>query len=271
MASPPERSKTYLKHKESSTMDKTEVIVVGSGLAGLVVALRLLDAACHVTILEKDTKIGNGNSIKASSGINGVPDAASVPQFLQDTVASAGDAARPHLIEPLVNGSATALSWLRERLQVDLSATTQLGGHSASRTHRPSGPMPVGAEIMTKLRQAVVEAGGDRVTVVTHARVRALRTEGRVVTGVEYVHAETQEVHTVTASHVVLASGGYTADRELLAQHRPELAGFSSTQGPFTTGDGLRLGGQVQAACVDLDKIQIHPTGFVDAKDPCQF
>lgn len=251
-------------------MTSTEVVVIGSGLAGLVVALNLSDkASCYVTVLEKEAKLGMGNSIKASSGINCITNADDAFSFQKDTEDSAGKAARPNLIETLVNGSSEALAWLRERLGADLSLTAQLGGHHASRTHRPSGKLPVGAEIMGKLRKAVEEAG-EKITIVTNAKAKKIQTDGgsRRITGVEYENTETKEIQTVLASHVVIATGGYAANRDLLAKYRPELANFPATQGPFSAGDGLLLGQEVGASCVGLDKIQVHPTGFVDPKDP---
>jgi len=239
-------------------------------------------ADLKMTILEKEARAGMGNSIKASSGINGAGSSTNnnlIPQFLQDTVASAGDAARPHLIEPLVVGSEAALDWLRARLEVDLSEVAQLGGHSAQRTHRP-GNLPIGAEIMGKLRKAVeekVKASSDDVKILTNAKATKLLTDdtGRV-TGVEYEvvvedggdGAEIKETKSISTSHVVVATGGFAASRKLISKHRPELANFPATQGPFSTGDGILLGEGVEAAMVDMDKIQVHPTGFVDPKDP---
>lgn len=250
-------------------MENTDVVVVGSGLAGLVVALHLLDSSEYrVVVLDKLDKAGLGNSIKASSGINCAASPEDEATFRQDTLTSAGQAAVPQLVEPLVTRGAAALDWLRQRLDVDLNVTAQLGGHQAERTHRPAGKLPVGAEIMGKLRKAA-EEGGERTTLVTHAKVQKLTTDGKGrVTGVEYQHTETNESHSITATHVVLATGGYAASADLLKEHRPELSAFPFTQGPFSTGDGIKLAQDVEAACVDLEKIQIHPTGFVDPKDP---
>ena len=253
-------------------MDSADVVVVGSGLAGLVVALHLCDNAdgsLNVAVLEKEARAGMGNSIKASSGINA--DFNDVNQFLQDTLASAGDSARPHLIEPLVLGSQAAVDWIRNRLGVDLSEVAQLGGHSARRTHRPA-QMPVGAEIMGKLRKAVEDAAG--VTVITNAKVNTLlMNEAGHVTGVEYEYIaadgeDTKAIKRIDAAYVVIATGGFAANRNLLNKYRPELVNFPATQGPFSTGDGIVLGEGVQASIVDMDKIQVHPTGFVDPCDP---
>jgi len=212
-------------------MDATspcDVVIIGSGLAGLVVAIHLLDAAkdsprLRVAVLEKEAKAGLGNSIKASSGINAAID--EIEPFLQDTVVSAGEAARAHLIEPLVNGSAAAVDWLRNRLEVDLTQCSQLGGHAAPRTHRPSN-VPIGAEIMGKLRKAVEAGGGDKntVNIITNARVTKLTSDshGRV-TGVEYEDnsTPTKETKSISATQaVVLATGGFAADPKVVAKYR---------------------------------------------------
>ena len=250
--------------------DKIDVVIVGSGLAGLVVALSLLDeSSLRVTVLEKEAKAGFGNSIKASSGINCVANQEDLSLFIKDTVASAGKSAQPELIELLVRQSGDALTWLRDRLDADLSTKTQLGGHQAERTHRPSGKLPVGAEIMGKLRKAV-EAAPHRVQIRTNAKAQRLQVDASsgAVTGIHFLDTETNQNRTISASHVVLATGGYAANRDLLKELRPDLANFPATLGPFSTGDGLRLGQEIDAACTGLDKIQVHPTGFVDPEDP---
>jgi flavocytochrome c len=261
------------------TEQQTDVIVIGSGLSGLVVALNVLDesSSLRVTILEKDAKIGMGNSIKASSGINAVLNAEDRVRFIQDTIASAGQTAQPHLIQRLVDDSDAAVAWLRQRLEADLdAAAAQLGGHGAPRTRRPAGKLPVGAELMTKLCKAVQEhdAAAERLTVITHAKAHSLCTdpETKRVTGVVYKDlssaASTTTTITLHATHIVLATGGYTASPQLLQEYRPDLFNFPVTAGPFSTGDGLKLGQDIEAACTGLDKIQIHPTGFVDLQDP---
>ena len=95
-----------------------------------------------MVLLEKEHLLG-GNSNKASSGINGCcleedDTVDTLETFRNDTIRSAGSSARLHLINALVNKSADAVAWLKDRIGVDLSLLAQLGGHSASRTHRPS-------------------------------------------------------------------------------------------------------------------------------------
>lgn len=72
------------------TVANPDAIVVGSGLAGLTVALHILDRGGSVVILEKEPKMG-GNSVKASSGINQALGPDQVSKFQQDTLQSAGN------------------------------------------------------------------------------------------------------------------------------------------------------------------------------------
>jgi succinate dehydrogenase/fumarate reductase flavoprotein subunit len=73
------------------------------------------------------------------------------------------------------------------------------------------------------------------------------------------------------APNVILATGGFAADRSdgsYLSKYRPELMTMPATAGAFSTGDGIGLATTVGAGVVDMDKVQIHPTGWVDSKDP---
>lgn len=259
---------------EASVTSTTDAIIVGSGLAGLTAALTVLDAGGHVIVLEKETKLG-GNSMKASSGINACTKETATA-FRDDTRKSAGQAGDPALIEQLVEHSNEAvLEWLQERLEVDLSQVTQLGGHSEARTYRPGGKLPIGAEIMIKLQKAVREfEEKGAVTIITGAKASQLiQSEDNRVVGVVYEKSQdgSSSTNTVHAQQVVLATGGFAADRSStswLAKTRPELLELGATAGEFSTGDGLSLATSVQANLVDMEHIQVHPTGFVDPKDP---
>lgn len=253
-----------------------DAIVVGSGLAGLAAALNILDRGGHVVLIEKEHLLG-GNSNKASSGINACcfedgPDSLEV--FKNDTIRSAGDSARQDLIETLVSRSAAAVDFLRSRVGVDLSLKAQLGGHSSKRTHRPSNGM-AGAEIIYGMQKAVraYEKTG-QLTLMVDTKVTRILTDdsGRVI-GVQYQSAfendsPPKDLH---ADNVVLATGGFASDRSdgsFLREYRPELVKMPTTAGPFSTGDGVRLATSLDAGMVDMDKVQVHPTGWVDPADP---
>ena len=65
---------------------------------------------------------------------------------------------------------------------------------------------------------------------------------------------------TIDAKAVILATGGFGANLDLVAHYRPELKGFSTTNQPGAQGEGLKLAEKAGAAFTDIDQIQIHPT-----------
>lgn len=121
------------------------------------------------------------------------------------------------------------------------------------------------------LMQRLEELSGQdptRVEIVKKARVTSINKNGNNVTGVTYEY--NGESHTAEGV-VVLATGGYAADfsdSSLLKQHRPDTFGLSSTNGAHATGDGQKMLMDIGANGIDMDKVQVHPTGLVDPKDP---
>merc|ERR1712157_619254 len=70
---------------------------------------------------------------------------------------------------------------------------------------------------------------------------------------------------------VILASGGFGADfttNSLLAQYRPDLLHLPTTNGEHCTGDGIKMGEEIGAKTIDLEWVQVHPTGLVKPDDP---
>jgi succinate dehydrogenase/fumarate reductase flavoprotein subunit len=67
---------------------------------------------------------------------------------------------------------------------------------------------------------------------------------------------------------VVLATGGFGASKDLLKEHNPMAAPYATTNGPWATGDGLRLAQDFRAGVKLMDQVQLHPTGLVDPANP---
>merc|ERR1712070_1096434 len=70
---------------------------------------------------------------------------------------------------------------------------------------------------------------------------------------------------------VILCSGGFGADftsDSLLAKHRPDLLHLPTTNGEHCTGDAIKMGEKVGAETIDLEWVQVHPTGLVKPDDP---
>ncbi|KIX01427.1 uncharacterized protein Z518_09153 [Rhinocladiella mackenziei CBS 650.93] len=259
-------------------MTSPRVIVVGGGLSGLSAAHTVYLNGGNVLVLDKNNFFG-GNSTKATSGINGALTRTqvdlgigdSVKQFYEDTLKSARDKARPDLIRVLTYQSAAAVEWLQDVFNLDLTLVSRLGGHSFPRTHRGHDAKFPGMAITYALMQRLeelCESDPKRVQVIKKARVTSLNKEGNVITGVTYeCGGETHSADGV----VILATGGYAADfteTSLLKKHRPDTFHLSSTNGTHATGDGHKMLMAIGANDIDMDKVQVHPTGLVDPKDP---
>ncbi|KAG6812550.1 hypothetical protein H0H92_002319 [Tricholoma furcatifolium] len=255
-----------------------QVIVVGGGLAGLSAAHTLLERGANVLLLDKQGFMG-GNSTKATSGINGagtqsqqalgIPDNAKI--FFEDTKRSARDLARDDLIQVLTGRSGDAVNWLQDKFGLDLSKVSRLGGHSQPRTHRGDAQFPgmvITYAQMERLEDLSVSTP-ERVRIIKKARVTKLvKDESGSVVGVEYLHSGKTET---AYGPVILATGGYAADfteDSLLRKHRPELWDLPTTNGDHCTGDGQKLAMAIGAHGIDLEKVQVHPTGLVDPNEP---
>lgn len=117
--------------------------------------------------------------------------------------------------------------------------------------------------------EEIAEKQPDRATIIKKARVFNLIKEGDKVVGVEYEH---KGKNYKEYGPVVLATGGYANDFEgetsLLAKYRPDVLKLSTTNGDHCTGDGHKMVMGIGGNGIDLEKVQVHPTGLVDPNEP---
>jgi fumarate reductase flavoprotein subunit len=240
-----------------------DVVVIGSGGAGLSAAVSAREAGADVVIFEK-MGIPGGNTIRATGGINaaGTPyqEAAGINDnpdlFYNDTMKGGYEKNDPALVRNLAEKSAASLAWLTG-MGADLSDVGRLAGASVNRAHRPGGGGKVGPEIARTLRNQAEKVMG--ITLYTDTRVTGLLSKNGRVTGVELALPGGGKKE-VKAGAVVLASGGFGANNEMVSALVPSLKGFSTTNQPGATGDGIALAEKAGAALVDMAEIQTHPT-----------
>lgn len=116
--------------------------------------------------------------------------------------------------------------------------------------------------------EELAEKEPDRVTLVKKAKVSKVNMDGNTATGVTYSFGG-EEVS--VDGPVILATGGYAADfseTSLLKKHRPDTFDLSTTNGAHATGDGHKMLMNIGANGIDMESVQVHPTGLVDPKDP---
>ncbi len=166
----------------------------------------------------------------------------------------------PELVETLCENSADAIDWLDEH-GITLHNVSSFGGASVKRIHRPvnaEGKTVSVGSYMIPLLQENCEKAGVKMMLDTTATEILTDANGAAV-GVKATGASGETV-TVNAKAVVLASGGFGANLDMVVKYKPELKGFMTTNAAGIQGQGIEMAEAIGAATVDMDQIQIHPT-----------
>ena len=263
-----------------------QVIVIGGGLAGLSAAHTVIERGGRVVLLDKCSFLG-GNSTKATSGINGALTKTqarlgindSADKFEDDCIrgaAGVGHTTAPEhtipLAKVLAQGSGSSVDWLMEKFNLDLSLVSQLGGHSYPRTHRGKERFPgftITYALMEGLEKIMEETNGEIARIITKAEAKKLVTDANnAVIGVEFEKGGA--MHTEYGP-VIIATGGFGADYKsdsLLSKYRPDLQKLPTTNGDHCTGDGIKMAMAIGAGTIDMESVQVHPTGLVNPSEP---
>ncbi len=239
-----------------------DVVVVGSGGAGLAAAIQAHDLGASVVVVEKMPVIG-GNTNKASAGMNaaetkfqklkGIVDSKDL--FYKETLTGGKNKNNPELLRYFVENAPDAIDWL-DNNGIELSGITTTGGMSIDRTHRPASGAAVGGFLISGLQKNINRRG---IEVMLDTNVTEILTENHKVVGVK-VSEEDGSVQTIKAKAVIIATGGFSANREMVEKYRPDLKGFVTTNHKGATGSGIMILEKLGAGTVDMKEIQIHPT-----------
>jgi L-aspartate oxidase len=216
-----------------------DVVVVGSGAAGLTAALTAAERGRRVLLLTKES-LGGGSTPFAQGGmaaVTGLDD--SVELHARDTMAAGAGLCEPQAVRELVSSAPAVISWLAS-LGADLGYGHLEGGHSRRRIVHAGGDA-VGAEVHRVLSAALLASS---VTVVEHAVALEL-VRGGLLVG---LGSDVLDVGLVRADAVVLATGGFGQ-------------AYATTTNPAgVTGDGLALAVRAGARVRDVEFVQFHPT-----------
>lgn len=252
-----------------------DLIVVGAGGAGLTAAKVAGDQGLSVILLEKSGVVG-GNSLCSQMGINaagakiqeGLPYA--TRELLTEAQSQAGG--RENLISAYVENSGKAIDWFVDELGIDFEGpnservdpsnpiASALGGH-------PSGGdlfmMQAKADgytsntLVNALSKSIRNSSNITLYVNTEATELVIGEAGNVV-GVKAKAKDGSEV-TFTGKAVLLATGGFGQNHEMVAALRPDLKNAITDEMAPTTGDGIVMAEAIGAKTVDMDAMQIFP------------
>ena len=243
--------------------ESTDIVIIGSGGAGLSSAITATEKGAKVIVLEKMAYFG-GNSNRSEGEMNaagtkqqkahGILD--DTPErFAADTIRGGHGLNDPALVKALTENAASAEEWLLDLGAHFCHRMGRGGGQTRARGHGPCDGSPVGIEIMRVLGE---RADKDHIDMRLNNRVTKIIMKNGKVAGVEVKTPKGME--TINAKAVVLATGGFGANHKMVEKYRPELKGFSTTNHPGATGDGIVLAQPVGASLTDIEQIQIHPT-----------
>ncbi|WP_144373946.1 L-aspartate oxidase [Vogesella urethralis] len=236
---------------------KFDVLIIGSGLAGMTLALHLAETHKVGLITKRD--LLEGSSSYAQGGIAAVLDTGdSIEEHISDTLIAGAGLCNEETTRFIVENSKDAIDWL-----IDLGVPftrddshqtgyhlTREGGHSHRRIIHAADA--TGAAVTTTLGQKI--KAHPRITVledfiavdlITSAK---LGLEGKRCFGAYALDKLADQVVTIAANHTILASGG--AGKVYLYTTNPDTA----------TGDGIAMGWRAGCRVGNMEFIQFHPT-----------
>ena len=244
-----------------------DIIVIGMGGAGMCAAIAAKEAGAeNVVILEKAALVG-GNTNFSSGGMNaaetryqkeaGIED--SVDTFIADTMKGGHNLNNLDLVTAMCTRSFDAIDWLADHGMV-LSNVVAAGGASADRCHRPADKSAVGAYLVPLMEQVVNDKGIE--VQMEMGATELLKNDEGAVCGVTATDKDGNE-HTYAAGAVVLATGGFGANFEMIKMYRPDLADMVTTNTSTAQGDGAVMAQAAGANLIQMDQIQAHPTVYI--------
>lgn len=253
-----ERAKKAVVYKDITT----DVVVIGGGGAGLTASITAKENGSNVVLVEKAAILG-GNTNYATGGLNAANTSVqkgkniedSADKFIADTMKGGKNTNNPTLVETMANSSASMVDWLISK-GADLSNLGRMGGQSVDRTHRPTGGSAVGPNVVAALSETAKKQGVD-IKLSTFAE--SLIYDGEAVKGI-IVKAPNGQKYSINSKAVIIATGGFGANPDMVVANNANLKGFGTTNHKGATGDGITMVTPLKVDLVDMKEIQTHPT-----------
>ena len=234
------------------------ILIIGAGAAGLSAAVTAAQAGAKVTVLEKRSSAGGngryaegvfaaGSKLQQRLNIDADPD-----KLFTQAMEYSHWRSDARLMRALIDRSGETVDWLTG-LGVPFSRVLHHMPNQTPEVFHMAYPAPTGARVMEVLRKKCKSLG---VKVITGAECQALIIEDGAVTGVA-VDVDVL-THTLKADAVMIATGGFAGDRELMGKMIPGIdpQAYMHLKGIPMTGDGLRLARAV--GCAVMQDIAIE-------------
>ncbi|BES63722.1 flavocytochrome c [Gottschalkiaceae bacterium SANA] len=254
-----------------------DVLVVGTGFAGLSAAIEASIHDADVLIIEKMHSYG-GNSIISDGGIAAPNTCLQKKEGIQDNEAlmyqdmlHAGLGLNfPNLLHTLVANAKDAFQWTIDELQVPyIDRVDQFGGHSVARCYTPERKS--GATMIKRMIQKT-KSLGIPIHYCTSFQSFIVDDEGKIIGASlldQYDYKKKTGIvkNVKTKKGVILATGGYGADVPFRQLQDPRLtAEIDTTNKPFATAEALKAALAIHASAVQLSQIQLGAWSSPDEK-----
>jgi isopentenyl diphosphate isomerase/L-lactate dehydrogenase-like FMN-dependent dehydrogenase/predicted oxidoreductase len=250
-----------------------DVLIVGSGVAGLAAAYEAASRGARCLVLEREDEVGGASVMSGAAcclvdtplqRAAGIADSVDLAQA--DWAAMGGETADLRWAKRYLTASRPEVhDWL-EALGIEWDSVAQPEGNSVPRWHLPRG---WGRRIVEVLTNHLDRLG---VPVMTGQRVERLLVDGDRVVGVEVSAVDSGAVdRNVFAGAVVLATGGFVADLDQVLEHAPHLRPLPRLLeggAPTATGSGHAMLRDIGATFRHLENVWVYPTGTPDPQDP---
>ncbi len=186
----------------------------------------------------------------------------SVELMMLDTMIGGNGINDIELVKALAVNSADGIAWLKDAQTADLIEVGAFGGASVNRIHKPVNAegktVSVGGYLVPIL-EANCKAN-EKITMLFETKATEIIMADGAAAGI--VVTDANGSYKINAEAVVLASGGFGANNDMVASFQPTFDGYITTNDPNITGDGIVMAQAVGAAVVDMEQIQLHPTVY---------
>lgn len=250
--------------------EEVDVLVVGTGIAGLAAAIEAIQAGCNVKIIDKMSKYGGntalnggdmaaaGSEFQKEAGIEDNPEI-----MLADMLTAGKQYNHVDRARAVAENSVAAFEWCKSIGVEFTGKVTFHGGHSVPRTH---GTINATGADFTNAAAAKVEELGGKIDLCTKLERLIEDETGRII-GAQLIdgykigmESSGSPYYVKTAKGIVLASGGFSNDVQMRTIHEPRLTNeFTSTNHEGATGEALREALKHKAMDVHMDWIQLGP------------
>lgn len=238
---------------------EADVVVIGGGGAGLSAAIEASAKGASVILLEKMAYLGGntaisgglvpsaGTKMQAEAGIEDSPE-----KYAADIIAYNGGTGDPVLINVAAKEAQDLVPWF-ESIGAEFVGIIPFAGHSVDRLHQEKQLSGAG---LVKTLEAAARSNGVEILMETKGNEIVTNEEGAIC-AVKATKVDGTEL-TINTKAVVLGTGGFASNKEMLAAYIPEMVDAGVVGHPGNTGDGIAMGLSLGAGLAYEDSYSSH-------------